>query len=75
MHILTLSIEFNDPQKFKHRIISQILNYRMGKPSSKGFQKRFPAHHKQLSKTNENQSVISKKFKPTFQEKSHHGLL
>ena len=75
LHILTLSTDFNDPKKFKHRIISQILNYCIGKPSSKGFQKRFLAHHEQLSKTNENRSVISKNFKPIFQEKSHHGLL
>ena len=46
-----------------------------GKPSSKQFQLRFPAHHKKLVKTNKNQSIITKKFNQIFRDKIHHGLV
>ena len=69
LYILTLTIEFNDPEKCRHVIISLILDYHTGEPLSKWFQLRFPPQHKKLVKTNDNQSIITMKFNPIFQEK------
>ena len=70
-----LTIELDDPEISEHMMISLIPDYHTGKPSSKQFQKRFPAHHKKLGKMNENRSIITKKFNSIFWAKSHHGLL
>ena len=51
-------------------MISLISDYHTGKPSFKRFQLQFPAQNKKVVKTNENQSFITKKFNPIFQEKT-----
>ena len=54
---------------------TQIPHYHTGKPSSKQFQLRFSVHHKKLVETNENQSIITKRFDPIFRRKSRHSLV
>ena len=56
-------------------MIFLIPNYHTGKTLSKQFQIWFPAHHKKLVKLNENQSIITKKFRTIFREKSYQGML
>ena len=50
LHILTLTIEFDNPEKCKHMTSPLILDYHKGKPSSRQCENRFPAHHKKLEK-------------------------
>ena len=56
-------------------MIFLIPDYHTGKTLSKQFQLWFPAHHKKLVKLNENQSILTKKFRTIFREKSYQGML
>ena len=51
-------------------MLTLIPDYHMGKPSSKRFQLRFSAQHKELVKANKKESLIIKKFNRVFLEKS-----
>ena len=70
--MLTLTIKFDDLKECENMMICLGPDYHTVKSSSKGFQLQFPARHKKLLKTNENQSIITKKINPIFRKKSHH---
>ena len=79
LHILALTIEFDYPERCKHLSNPELSQV---DPSSKLFwltniwvaNMQFLSHHKKTVKTNQNQSIITRKFNQIFRGKSYRGL-